>query len=139
MKNIFLLVLISFLISNISYSEETTLHCKFVEGDMVEIIADGQNRYEYGVGDIEDEYLVIDFEKKKIKSAPYYRNIFVSNPFFEADQISWYGGKKNVFSYSAKLDRKNGRLWIIHNEFPKEIGALAWEYNYDCEDAKLKF
>lgn len=139
MKNIFLLVLISFLISNISYSEEKTLHCKFVGGDLVEFIQDGKNRTIYGAGDIEDEYIVIDFEKEKIKSAPYYRNIFVTNPLFQADEVSWDGFKKNVFSYSVRLNRKNGRLWIIYNQLPPEAGKLSWEYNYDCEEAKLKF
>jgi len=139
MRKTFLLILFSFLISNISYSEEKTLHCKFVGGDLVEFIQDGKNRTIYGAGDKEDEYIVIDFEKEKIKSAPYYVNKFLTYPLFQADEVGWDRRKKNEFSYSVRLNRKNGRLWIIYNQLPTEPGVFSWEYNYDCEDAKLKF
>ena len=61
--------LIVFLILTVnSYSAETTLYCKFKNGDRWK--DPDRNKVILGEGDVVDEYLKIDFEKEKIISAP---------------------------------------------------------------------
>ena len=116
MKNIFLLVLISFLISNISYSEEKTLRCLFVLGERNEFTDNGTKTFEFGKGDKEDEYLVIDFEKKRIKSAPYYQGFFRTNFTFQPEKITWSKTKKiiTLFMLNSIEYLEDYKLYIIH-------------------------
>ena len=117
---------------------EITLYCKFKNGggwqdpDRKEVIL--------GEGDVEDEYLKIDFEKEKIISAPNYEGFWKTSVIFQPTSVDWHGSKKGVYSYSAKLDRETGKLWIIRNQFKTKYTIReAWEYNYTCSKAKMKF
>ena len=139
LKNFFLIIFISFLISNISYSEEKTLRCLFVLGERNEFTENGTKTFEFGIGDKEDEYLVIDFEKERIKSAPYYQGFFSTNFTFQPEKITWSKTKKNNYTFYVELNRVSGRLQIIYNSLPTGIGSYNEEYFYTCENFKTRF
>ena len=121
-----------------SYSAETTLYCKFKNGDGWQ--DPDRKKVILGEGDIKDEYLKIDFDKEKIISAPNYEGFWKTNVIFDPNIVKWNGSKKGVYSYSAELNRETGKLWIIWNQFKTKYTIReAWEYNYDCSKAKMKF
>ena len=135
MKKLFTLILISFLYLNPSYSEEITLKCLFVMGERT---SPNEVR-EWGLGDQPDEYLKLDFEKEKIKDAPYYENFFVSNPLFWENKVTWHRTKKNSYGFFAELNRETGVLNIIWNKLPSDSKRYSTEHIYQCEKAKMKF
>ena len=129
-------------ISQTSIAAETMLHCKFKYGDRT-ILGKTQD---YGPGDIEDEYLKIDFDKEKIISVPHYtRGYFGIDGFgrdsvlFKDVELVWYGKKKDVYSYHASLNRQTGKLKILYNQSSSKPERESTEYNYSCSRTKLKF
>lgn len=94
---------------------------------------------EWGIGDQPDEYLKIDFEKEKIKDAPYFENFFVSNLLFWVNKVTWYRTKKNSYSFFAELNRETGVLKIIWNKLPSNSEAYSTEHIYQCKKANMKF
>ena len=133
MKKILTLILLSFLFTNISYSEVVNLKCSFVLGDQT------KPKKEWGIGDQPDEYLKINFEKEKIIEAPYYENFFVSNPVFRRNKVTWNRLKKNKYMFFAELNRENGVLNIVWNKLPTDSQRYSTEHIYQCEKANLKF
>jgi len=133
MKKLLSILVFSLLFSGGASAEITTLHCKFVLGDRT------NPKIEYGIGDQQDEYLKIDFDKEKIVSAPYYENIFVSNPLFQIDKVTWHRTKKKSYSFFSELDRKTGQLNIIWNKLPSGTEAYSTEHIYECSKAEMKF
>ena len=132
------LVIVFLILTVNSYSAETTLYCKFINGDgwqdpdRKEIIL--------GQGDVKDEYLKIDFNKEKIISAPNYEGSWKTRVIFKPSIVTWQGSKKGVYSYTAELDRETGKLSIIRNQFKTKYTIReAWGYNYNCTKAKMKF
>ena len=133
MKKILTLILLSFLFTNISYSEVVNLKCSFVLGDQT------KPKKEWGIGDQPDEYLKINFEEEKIVEAPYYENKFVSNPVFWQKYVSWNRLKKNKYMFFAELNRETGVLNIVWNKLPTNSEAYSTEHVYQCKKSEFKF
>ena len=138
------LIAFLFLFSTSAISEETVLSCTFIKGSKV----DNSGKYtfykrgefaDFGIQrSMSDVGIKIDFDEKKIISAPNFEDGFlfpVSNVYFSEDNlVVWTKNKKNsnIPEYANTLNRGTGELKImLQDKFYSET------YYYDCSKTKF--
>ena len=138
------LIIFLLMFSTSVLSEEVNLHCTFKEGSKVKH-DEGYTFYKRGdyadkgiQKEMTDVAIKIDFDEKKIISAPYYEDGFlfpVSNVYFSEDNlVQWSKTKKNsnIPEYANTLNRGTGELKImLADKFYSET------YYYNCSKTKF--
>jgi hypothetical protein len=127
-----IILVFSFLILTNAVNAETLLHCKFKSGTTY--LRKEQTNYT-----MDDVFLKIDFNKKKVIESPFgvYGTFGVSktNILFTTSEVKWWG-ENDYVKISVSLNRQTGELISNRNSL-KEFKLD--EEKYLCSKGKLKF
>jgi len=120
-----------FLVLSNAVRAETILNCKFKSG--ITYLQKEQTNFT-----VNDVFLKIDFDKKKVIESPfgvYKFGILKTNILFTTSEVMWHGKNDDV-EISVKLNRQTGELVSNRNSL-KEFKLD--EEKYLCSKGNLKF